>query len=121
MYQGFHLVIISEPKCSEQLANVLKTSLDRLFWERSWSSEDMKSLRHFSIVEREILYPIPVCVHLHVSAHVHTLFNNCLSVFSMNILARVNINLIMEQLGLLEHMTNMDICESLFTISMSFI
>ena len=31
MYQGFHLVIISEPKCSEQLANVLKTSLDRLF------------------------------------------------------------------------------------------
>ena len=39
----------------------------------------------------------------------------------MNILARVNINLIMEQLGLLEHMTNMDICESLFTISMSFI
>lgn len=52
----------------------------------------MKSLRHFPIVEREILYLVMVkimkhvliflCVHLCMSAHAHTLFfNNCLSVF----------------------------------------
>lgn len=100
MYQGFHLVTYYfRAQCSEQLANVLKT-LDRLFWERSWSSEDMKSLRHFPIVRdfipsngnHETCAYIPV-VHLSMSAHAHTLFNNCLSVFSMNILARVNINL----------------------------